>query len=1151
MKSNSVIFVLSVLLSIEVAVSQSAITPPYSFGFEKSETAEAANWTLQNTDAAGVSCADKWYIGAADAHTDTNSLYISSDGGQTVSYAPAENIVVAYRKMQLPAGAYNITFDWKNLAYGSKGNLTSGLYVCILPVGNPMFAPSSVASSPTMPMWLVYKQPIILADGTKVDCLKNSRTWSNAQIQYTSTDKEVYLTFVWINVDKKGRQWAIGAAVDNLCITSATCPMPTALKGEGDCSKFKVSWTGMAGNYELDYRPYGTGAAWRTIPVNGTEEYTFQDLNEGYYDFRVRGVCGNGGYSNYQTLNGTLVFCPGNHCINYVDLQNTAKCYWLNLNEYVPGAQNQSYHQETLDFGPDDIRSRHTVHSTIEEYDPRTNYGLRTIPEGEYGSVRLGTWKNFHINRIEYDYPVDTLQAAVLLLKYAIVFQAPNHEREGQPYFKIAILDRSGENELNPTCGKAEFYVGEETAGWNTIPASEVDMSHQGNQYKEYIVWHDWTTLGLDLRPYHGQNIKIRIDSRDCTADGGGHYGYGYFTLGCAKGTIEGLSCGATEYMELKAPEGFNYEWTASDDQSQTVLSDSMVYRAAASDTREYIVKCSFKGDGSDRDFSSCDFTLKTKVSPRTAKADYTYEHIPSGCENVVLIRNNSHVVSKDAQGNTIDKLDERISDVVWDFGDGPQYTTSHRITVPDEGGTVSFSLAAALAGSARGCVDDTAAVIHVPSILSEPVITDSVACFGYSVQWGDRSYGKSGTYYDTVPNWAGCDSVNVLRLVVRDSIPVEHRFDTICYGDVYDSIPGYKFYDTGVHRAELYTADGCDSTIVVHLEVMPEIFFTASHTDEEGAAGSASITIESAPEGYTYALDGVKDAPLTGLVGGEYLLTVFDRGGCGKDTVIVIDSDCLVVDVELPDPFSACSSDSVLPISTTHIAGVASTYSITYGDKAKAAGFADMEKAVFDGSRVVIAMPVPCRPDRYDATLTIHDVICRDTIIPLVFEVHYDSAIIAQKWNDVLAIYNQEYNGGYIFSDYMWYKDGQLLPDRTPYCYIEGGALDTGAEYYAVLTRAGDGVQMPTCTVVPQNRAAEQSVYPTLASNNVMAAAAVEVGNLQDRALVEIFDIAGALCSSSAIAPADAVRMPGTPGIYVVVITTATVRSVERVVVR
>ena len=141
-----------------------------------------------------------------------------------------------------------------------------------------------------------------------------------------------------------------------------------------------------------------------------------------------------------------------------------------------------------------------------------------------------------------YPYVVDP-DMSLLLLKYAVVLQDPNHNEEQQPGFLLEITDEYGVP-IDPTCGRAEFYADADAEGWHSTGSS-------GNQ----ITWKDWTTVGLDLTLYVGQTLYIRLSTWDCTQSA--HYGYAYFTLDCASAAIRTNSCGDNPTATIEAPEGF------------------------------------------------------------------------------------------------------------------------------------------------------------------------------------------------------------------------------------------------------------------------------------------------------------------------------------------------------------------------------------------------------------------------------------------------------------------------------------------------------------------------------------------------------------------------------------------------------------------
>ena len=75
-------------------------------------------WVL-NVGKDGENCANKWYIGQPGSNGGVNGLYISGDGGVTTNYSGTPTFVAAYRILTLPAGTYELSFDWQALGAGN------------------------------------------------------------------------------------------------------------------------------------------------------------------------------------------------------------------------------------------------------------------------------------------------------------------------------------------------------------------------------------------------------------------------------------------------------------------------------------------------------------------------------------------------------------------------------------------------------------------------------------------------------------------------------------------------------------------------------------------------------------------------------------------------------------------------------------------------------------------------------------------------------------------------------------------------------------------------------------------------------------------------------------------------------------------------
>lgn len=259
-------------------------------------------------------------------------------------------------------------------------------------------------------------------------------------------------------------------------------------------------------------------------------------------------------------------------CIDFLNLSDDNCFIGMNPNN-TDGSGNSGFTFGKIDKGFASIDSRHTIHYDLEERDSRTNNQLRTIPEGEMASVRLGNWNSGgEAERIEYKYTVDASSSAVLILKYALVLQDPNHSEYWQPKFEFEILkngrpiDRSG-------CCEVKFMVGKSMVegkdGWHKMATGW---------------WKDWTTIGFDLRAYDGEEVIIRLTTYDCAEMG--HFGYAYFTLDCSDGLVK-------DYWDdngncvFEGPEGFLYRWYLKNHPDETISTNRSLI-VSAQDTTTY-----------------------------------------------------------------------------------------------------------------------------------------------------------------------------------------------------------------------------------------------------------------------------------------------------------------------------------------------------------------------------------------------------------------------------------------------------------------------------------------------------------------------------------------------------------------------------------
>ena len=184
-------------------------------------------------------------------------------------------------------------------------------------------------------------------------------------------------------------------------------------------------------SFEVHYRPIDMTQPWRvvTTPLNTIELGFLEPTTE--YEYRVYALCGNGCKSR-GIAGQFFTQCTeedGNQ-IQFFRLEgDDVECRWGFFT-------SPSSHVGLIDDGPENVSSRHTVHTDTSELDPRTNNMLHTVPPGHCYSVRLGNWNpGSEEESITYHLDVDTNLYDLLILRYAIVEENPGHEPEGQPRF--------------------------------------------------------------------------------------------------------------------------------------------------------------------------------------------------------------------------------------------------------------------------------------------------------------------------------------------------------------------------------------------------------------------------------------------------------------------------------------------------------------------------------------------------------------------------------------------------------------------------------------------------------------------------------------------------------------------------------------------
>ena len=1085
----------------------------YSCDFESE--ASRARWTVNPTANQSIynQLTNKWYFGAPGQNGRNGSygLYISDDGGVKTHYTSKGCWNFAYDTLTLDpmTGNYTIFFDYQAGGNGiiqqkSEGGASGdvnfeGLYLLWIPMTNPDTGDSiKVRSSnnynPYIPS-TYNKEYIHVIDldpaVSTIECLSGASTWRQcvAYIPGNICDGTPhYLAFAWSNGTYPAQQ--PGGVLDNINISDVPpCDAPTDLRVVPDGKSVDIFWHGTTTEYEVSAYCYDAeGEKWFGPYLVSDTTFHFPQLPMGQADFIVRAKCDDGFYS-LKTIESILIYYPEELCVDYLNLNN-AVCYINNSSATSTVTFNDFKVVAPVDYGPANMKSRHTLHFDRNEKDPRTNGQANTVPEGEFASVRLGNWDaNNQCERIEFSFEVDTFKHPVLLLKYMPVLEAPGHEDFENPRFKLDILING---QTIGECGQADFNANDVLGAGDIVkPAAAAQGWHVSHvDGFEPIVWKDWTTVGVNLKKadYEGKTLTARLTTHDCVFSA--HCGYAYFTLGCSDGKLKGMKCGEVN-PEFDAPDGFAYRWMYASSEKyrrangsvpeQYVLGRGQHFVAGMKTDSLFVVDCMFVQD------TTCYFSLYASTlatNPIPVMAD---PQIVRSCHE------EKYTISFDASQSWVQEVDH----------------TKNDSTYPSENYHIEY---------------------YEWSVLN---LQDSSEIWSAEISPTFTFPSTGGDYRVSLRVTCGtCDSTLVYPLHLDPLGPThEYRTDVLC--DDLRKTTGYKwtekpdtaYYAYGTDSVILFNpATSCDSIIYLTLEEPLRIF------------EDTMLLPESLPftyHGRTYGTDTK-----------TMVDTVPSPTNCDSTWVLNLEIYESLIASMPQTAFVLCEGDNVIPLAYDIARGRSLRYSYSFNSPAIPDTLVNemQKKGHYD-------IPIDLDdlyPNVYQGTLLLVDSMPEFSVtIPFTVTMNYSKDVITQRWNDVLAIRNADYNGGYQFDSVQWYVNGLPIEGAIDFNYYAGmgNQLQFGKEYTALLKRSNDGVKLFTCPFIPTPVPAQIADLPSLVPLSSPM-------HIQGKGTATWVDMLGRIHHTDAYNNSNIIA-PGIAGYFILVLDGNERRTIHHVMVR
>lgn len=274
------------------------------------------------------------------------------------------------------------------------------------------------------------------------------------------------------------------------------------------------------------------------------------------------------------------------------------------------------------------------------------------------------------------------------------------------------------------------------------------------------------------------------------------------------------------------------------------------------------------------------------------------------------------------------------------------------------------------------------------------------------------------------------------------------------CEGDLYQYKGKYYMNDTLIIERG-YNSIGCDSVHVIDLRFVNAIYDTTEVSIVDG-------------ETYEFAGQSLTTA-------GEYTGTFVSAAGC--DSIVLLRLKVFVpLTMEITAVESPCYGDASFLISTHARKGTPNAYTLTFDEAGTTAGL-QPQSGTMDyaaDSTLTLNLSADLLPGFYPFTVEFASENNGTTQVTDELIVQHPATLIQQRWDDVLGILNADFNGGYDFVTFQWYRNGVAIDGATEaYLYVED-KLQAGDAYSVELMQPGEQRALSTCEYkVPASAAA------------------------------------------------------------------------------
>lgn len=262
-----------------------------------------------------------------------------------------------------------------------------------------------------------------------------------------------------------------------------------------------------------------------------------------------------------------------------------------------------------------------------------------------------------------------------------------------------------------------------------------------------------------------------------------------------------------------------------------------------------------------------------------------------------------------------------------------------------------------------------------------------------------------------------------------------------VCEGECY-KYNGVYYCNTYIDTLYYQSSGGCDSTVIFDI-IMHERDFEATAGLCEG-------------EGFAFG-DKMLYEP------GIYSHTFKSVIGCDSVVHLTLDVEPRLT-ISMPDTAFVCFGGNAINVDYEWLQGNLDSIVVRFDEAAQELGL-DSVYTFMPGDEMSIPLPARFDPARVEADVEYVTPYCPVPHKHLTLEVRYNTAIFLQN-EGVIVVMNSDYNGGYTFASYQWYRDGQPISGAVmPYLAPTGD--DLGHVYTVMLTRDDYDTELTSCEIV------------------------------------------------------------------------------------